>query len=140
MSRDAMRGLKAKVEEEARLYRVNSIVRNIYSAAISVAKNGDMSHKSAIPRTHVMVNATPKAANPFGQAHHQGYGPDPFYLENMVDILDGLRNLFPECTISHSTLSQGTDGKFYDISTLDEKVLPFINRALDQSFIVIDWS
>lgn len=125
-----MRGLKAKVEEEARLQRVNSIIGNIYNYATSVAKNGDMSHKFAIPKTHVNIHT----------GRHQTYGPDPFYLENMVDILDGLRNLFPECTVSHSTLSQGTDGKFYDISTLDEKVLPFINRALDQSFIVIDWS
>ena len=123
-----MRGLKAKVEEEARLYRVSSIVRNIYSYATSVAQKGEMSHKSAIPKTQQM----------FGKRHQTS--SDPFYLENMVDILDGLRTLFPECTISHSTLSQGTDGKFYDISTLDEKVLPFINRALDQSFIVIDWS
>jgi hypothetical protein len=28
----------------------------------------------------------------------------------------------------------------YDISKLDDKVLPFVNRALDQSYIVVDWS
>jgi hypothetical protein len=58
----------------------------------------------------------------------------------MADILSGLQALFPDCIVSHTLLCKGTDGKFYDISTLDEKVLPFVNRALDQSFIVIDWS
>jgi hypothetical protein len=87
--------------------------------------------------------ASYQAANPHFasyQAAQQGRASDPFYVENMFDILRGLQNLFPECTVSHTLLSKGTDGKFYDISTLDEKLLPFVNRALDQSFIVIDWS
>ena len=131
MSRDAMRSLKAKMEEEVRLQKIKIIIDGIYYRAVTAAKvKTDTSFKMEIPKTHVMV----------GPVRHQGYVSDPFYIENMVDILDGLRTLFPDCTVSHSTLSQGTDGNFYDISTLDEKVLPFVNRALDQSFIVIDWS
>jgi hypothetical protein len=58
----------------------------------------------------------------------------------MPDILAGLKELFPGCDVTHTLLSKGTDGKFYDISKLDDKVLPFVNRALDRSYIVIDWS
>jgi hypothetical protein len=58
----------------------------------------------------------------------------------MPDILTGLQELFPGCDVTHTILSRGTDGKMYDISKLDEKVLPFVNRALDQSYIVVDWS
>jgi hypothetical protein len=126
MSRDAMRGLKAKVEEEIRLQRVRIIIDSIYSQAVAAAKaKADTSFKMEIPKT---------------PRQFRSLGSDPFYIENMADILSGLQTLFPDCTVSHTLLSQGTDGKFYDISTLDDKILPFVNRALDQSFIVIDWS
>lgn len=131
MSRDAMRGLKAKIEEEVRVQKIRIIIDGIYSQAVTAAKvKTDTSFKMEIPKTNVI--------NPQTGRHQTS--SDPFYLENMAHILSSLRDLFPDCTVSHSTLSQGTDGKFYDISTLDEKVLPFINRALDKSFIVIDWS
>ena len=163
MSRDAMRGLKAKVEEEVRLQRVDQIARNIYSYAVSAAKaNTDTSYNFPIPfdispqpKRAIQVAQAPQkviaskkeeqfnqhfASYQAAQAAQQGRPSDPFYLENMPDILSGLQELFPDCTVSHTLLCKGTDGKFYDISTLDEKILPFVNRALDQSFIVIDWS
>jgi hypothetical protein len=51
-----------------------------------------------------------------------------------------LNDVFPGCDVSHSIMAKGTDGKLYDVSKLDDKVLPFVNSALDQSYIVIDWS
>jgi hypothetical protein len=129
-----MRVLKAKVDEETRLKRVDSIVRGIYHYTVSAAeKSTDTSFKMEIPKTHQMRTNT-------NSRQYQVHVSDPFYIENMRDILSGLQELFPGCTVSNSTLSKGTDGKFYDISTLDEKVLPFINRDLDQSFIVVDWT
>jgi hypothetical protein len=130
-----MRGLKAKVDEEKRLQRVRSIIDGIYSQAVATAKGyTEASYSSPIP---LDMSRQPKRAI---QVAQQGRPSDPFYIQNMPDILSGLQTLFPECKVSHTLLSQGTDGKFYDISTLDEKSLPFVNRALDQSFIVIDWS
>ena len=136
MSRDAMRSLKAKVEEEVRLQKIRIIIDGIYSQAVAAAKTKtDTSFKMEIPKTHQMVTAPSPQTR-----QYQILASDPFYLKNIADILSGLQTLFPDCTVSHTLLSQGTDGKFYDISTLDEKILPFVNRALDQSFIVIDWS
>jgi hypothetical protein len=37
-------------------------------------------------------------------------------------------------------LSRGNDGKMYDITNIDEKMRPFINRNYDRTYIVIDWS
>lgn len=157
-----MRYLKAKVDEEMRLKRIDSIVRGIYTQAVGAAQKGETSFKSPIPLDmnpqstgipQVAQNSVKKviskkeaqfdtqmASYHAYRAANPGRPLDPFYIENMRDILSGLQELFPACTVSNSTLSQGTDGKFYDISTLDEKVLPFINRALDQSFIVVDWT
>jgi hypothetical protein len=163
MSRDTMRGLKAKVEEEKRLQGIKERVSYIYSQAVATAKGyTETSYNFPIPfdmspqpkRTIQVAQAPQKmiaskkeavfdaqmASYQAAQAAQQGRPSDPFYIQNMPDILSGLQTLFPECKVSHTLLSQGTDGKFYDISTLDEKSLPFVNRALDQSFIVIDWS
>lgn len=71
--------------------------------------------------------------------YYQG-ASDPFHIKNMNDILAGLRDLFPDCAVSHTLLCQAKDGKLYDVATLDNAVLPFVDRALDQSYIVIDWS
>ena len=156
-----MRYLKTKVDEEARVKRVDSIVRGIYTQAVGAAQRGDTSFKSPIPfDMNPQSRAIPQVAQTIVKkvaskeqlfdeqmaafhayrAANPGRPLDAFYIVNMRDILSGLQELFPDCIVSNCTLSQGTDGKFYDISTLDEKILPFINRALDQSFIVVDWS
>ena len=123
MSRHAMRELKAKTEEDTRIQQVKYIVNQVYQAAVQTAKSKtDSSYNHPLPQ----------------QQHRMQ--TDPFYLKNMPDILAGLQELFPDCAVSHTLLSKGTDGKMYDISKLDDKVLPFVNRALDQSYIVIDWS
>jgi hypothetical protein len=121
MSRDTMRGLKAKYEEAARIQQVKQIVQQVYQAAVQTARSKDDTSYN----------------HPLPPAHHADHS---FYLKNVPDILAGLQELFPGCAVSHTLLSKGTDGKMYDISKLDDKVLPFVNRALDQSYIVVDWS
>ena len=163
MSRDAMRGLKAKLEEDVRLQGIKERVTYIFTQAWTAAKtNADTSFNFPIPfdmspqpKKTIQVTQVPQkmviskkealfdaqmSSYQAARAAGAGRPSDPFYIENMPDILSGLQELFPGCTISHSIMCQGTDGKVYDISTLDEKVLPFVNRALDQSFIIIDWS
>lgn len=122
MSRDTMRELKATFEEAARIQQVKQIVQHVYQAAVQTAKTkNDTSYNHSLPHARDHMNHS-------------------FYLKNMPDILAGLQELFPGCAVSHTLLSKGTDGKMYDISKLDDKVLPFVNRALDQSYIVVDWS
>ena len=97
MSRDAMRELKAKTDEAARvkqeaaqekaqiqreaqrLFAINSFVTKVYHHAVEAAKSkADTSYKYSL-------------------------GPMPdFYLKNMPDILAGLQGLFPGCNVSHT--------------------------------------
>jgi hypothetical protein len=139
MSRDAMRELKAKTEEAARIQQLKNIVQQIYQAAIQTAKSKtDTSYNHPLPLTRAVSETVVLGSQKFGC--NSNMITDPFYLKNMPDILAGLQELFPGCDVTHTLLSRGTDGKMYDISKLDEKVLPFVNRALDQSYIVVDWS
>lgn len=145
MSRSMMQELKSQKEEEARHEKIKNIVRIIYNGAYTSAKNGqDSSYNYPIPLVNTQVHLTPNIpclSRP-GISFPAPYkkSSDPFYVENMPYILNSLQNLFPECTISHSIMTKAKDGKLYDVSKLDDIVLPFVDCALEQSYIVIDWS
>ncbi len=163
-SRAMMQELKSQKEEEVRQKQIKKIVEEIYKEAIQVAeKTSDTSYNYEVPSTNMataplyqrsqtkadyllrkkkhedMLHNRYISNAPFQHPYNQG-GPDPFHIKNVPDILAGLRNLFPDCAVSHTLLCQAKDGKMYDIAKLDDAVLPFVDRALDQSYIVIDWS
>jgi hypothetical protein len=126
MSRAMMQQLKSQKEEKVRLNRVKQISDSIYDHAIQRASaSTDTSFKHQIPR---------------GRYNSMGDSSDPFYLNNMTDILAELQTLFPGCSVTHSLMAKGRDGKLYDLSKLDDSVLPFVDQTLEQSYIVIDWS
>jgi len=162
MSRSMMQQLKSQKEEEVRQAKIKNIVHEIYKEAVQVAeKTVDSSYNHEIPSTQMAPNpisyrnqmksdylrqqaqqqmsSNRNNSTPFQHDYTRG-GPDPFHIKNISDILDGLRNLFSDCAVSHTLLCQAKDGKMYDIAKLDDAVLPFVDRALDQSYIVIDWS
>ncbi len=145
MSRTMMQELKAQKDEEARQGQIKAIVTQIYNGAYTCAKNGQgTSYNYPIPIVNTPAHLTPNVpclSRP-GISFPAPYkkSSDPFHLENMPDILASLQRLFPECTISHSIMARAKDGKLYDVAKLDDAVLPFVDRALEQSYIVIDWS
>jgi hypothetical protein len=118
-SRNDLQQLKAKTDEQNRLNQINQIVNQIYSNVINQAKT------QTITSYNHQIN------------HHNG---PQFYENNKDDIINGLKKLFLDCSINYKMLSRGTDGKMYDITNIDEKMKPFINRQYDQAHIVIDWS
>ena len=63
-----------------------------------------------------------------------------FYPNNMPEILKRLQTLFPNCQVSHTLLSHGSDGKLYDISKIEDKDLHLVDTVSENSYIVIDWS
>lgn len=143
MPRSMMQTLKAHTDEEFRMSRVNEVVNTIYTYTINSAKTtNDTSYNHVIPfaSAHQTPNIPCLSRPGIGFPAPYKRSSDPFYIENMSDILGNLQLLFPECSVSHSIMAKGTDGKLYDISKLDDKVLPFVDRALDKSYIVIDWS
>ena len=119
ITRDEMRGLKAKKDEENRLREINSIVKEIYNMTIRNAEQtSDLSFKYPIQH--------------------------PTYEKNITDILSALQVLFPECLIEYKNQCQGLDGKWYDISLIDDLMQTFIDmkngRIQTQKNIIIDWS
>jgi hypothetical protein len=119
ITRDEMRGLKIKKDEENRLREINNIVNIIYSKTIQTAEQ------------------TSESSFKYPIQH-------PSYEKNITDILSGLQVLFPECLVEYKNLCQGHDGKWYDISLFDETMKQFIDinnfRTRAQKYIVIDWS
>jgi len=139
MSRNAMRSLKSDEDEKVRLTKIKEIVQTIYTYAIQYAKGStETSYRYMVPKVDPAYG--PTMIMPMNRPNQHYDIPNPFYIENMPSILAVLQDLFPDSSVSHTLLAKGTDGKFYDISKLDDKVLPFVNRALDESYIVIDWS
>ena len=63
-----------------------------------------------------------------------------FYLSNMAAILNSLKGLFPDSSVSHTLLAEGKDGKLYDIEKLTDCNLSLVDTALEDSYIFIDWS
>jgi hypothetical protein len=119
IARDEMRGLKTKKDEENRLREINSIVNEIYRKSIETAEHtSELSFK--YPIRH------------------------PIHQNNITDILSALQLLFPECLVEYKNLCQGLDGKWYDISLIDDMMKQFINmknsHIQTQKNIVIDWS
>jgi hypothetical protein len=133
VTRDTLRNLKNKIHEEMRIQEVNHCISQVYSAIIQKAKTStETSYYYMLP------------SFPVSKATHLPVPHPEFHRENIEDILHGLRTLFPDCSVEYSTLTQGQDGKLYDISKMDEKVMQFAFHPSymkrTQEYIVIDWS
>jgi hypothetical protein len=132
VSRSYLQTLKATKQEEKRLEMIRQCVNKIYTYAIQTAEITTNTFYSFDinphhPRSH------------FGQEPYTD-GEHKFYKDNMSDILTGLQVLFQDCSVKFTKMCTGNDGKRYDISTLDEKMLPFVNQKQIFECIVIDWS
>ena len=119
ITRDEMRGLKAKKDEENRLREINILVNNIYTWTIQTAqRTSELSFKYHIR--------------------------DPTHEKYITDILSALQVLFPDCLVEYKNQCQGLDGKWYDISLIDDLMQTFIDmkngRIQTQKNIIIDWS
>jgi len=117
ISKNDLQQLKAKTDEQNRLNHINQIVNNIYSTVINQAKTQTITSYK-----------------------HQLQHDPSFYEKNKDDIINNLKTLFPDCSIDYKMLSRGNDGQMHDITNIDEKMKPFINRQHAQAHIVIDWS
>ena len=146
-SRAMMQELKSQKEEELRQNQIKKIVEEIYADAVNIASTSIASSFNFKIPTHNYVpfdiRASRKIMTQRESLEKQRLSnplDNTFHIKNMSDIMAGLRDLFPDCAVSHTLLCQAKDGKMYDVAKLDDAVLPFVDRALDQSYIVIDWS
>jgi len=115
VTRDELRGLYAKKHEEERVKKVREIVISIYSQVIN----------------HASRSADTTFSHHFMSAHLPGI-PSDFYSPNMLDIVAGLQELFPDSTIT-LRVHNGTMS-----STLDPEFIGFPGQQIQ--VLVIDWT
>ena len=120
MTREALQGLKAKAIEDRRREYVRQQIHQIYLTVISHAKGQGPTQDSQTSYNHAVQPKLEKIT--------------------IADILSGVQELFPDCSVVHTLLARGRNGKLYDISKIDDTILPLIDAALNDSYIVIDWS
>ena len=141
MSRTIMQELKSQTDENIRQGQIKKIVEEIYNkSVIQASTTSETSFNFKIPPAQFIQDPNKKNARQQTVRSNNTGPADPFYIKNMPDILTGLHDLFPGCAVSHTLLCQAKDGKLYDIAKLNDSILPFVDRALDHSYIVIDWS
>ena len=129
VSRASMQALKAKKDEEKRLKdeeerlaRIKQTVQRIYTQAINTAaETTNTSFQYQIP-------------------HVDSRTICPFHLANMKEIISELETLFPDCSVKHTQMAQGRDGKLYDLSSIDEHLRPLINVHRMVEGIIVNWS
>lgn len=157
-SRETMRALKGQKDEDIKNLKIESVVKQIYEDVVRFAeKNTETLYRVTMP-TPISNNAQTRSVNRMSFGHitmpssikqnggcHNTYGITlDDVLANMEEILTRLQCLFPDCIIEYKkvSLAMGKDKKEYDISTLDERIRPFIdlNQSWTNEYIVIDWS
>ena len=144
-SRANMRLLKEQKDEEGHQRKLEEVVRNIYSSAVSFAeRNAETIYRFTIQngyQQNVVIPSTIPSNHNLQSILHINR---EYIVKNVDEILTRLRSLFPECSVEYKTVSMamGRDGKEYDISNLDDKLRPFIDtaRAQTKEYILIDWS
>ena len=99
--------------------RIQNIVADVLSSALSAAIQGLTSYEYEVPSD--------------GESN-------TVHVEQMNQILASLRELLPDSRVVHTLLAQGSDGKLYDIATMDDRILGLVDSALNSSYIVVDWS
>lgn len=140
ISRETLRGLKAQKEEERRQENIGGIVMNIYRQVVQVASTTtDTSYAYPFPKSDHWQAREKKAAKKTFDGTPIGDN-EPFFMDNIEDIIEKLQALFPDCAIRYTGLVTAQNGKKYDTSTLDEAMLSFINRDSEHLHLIIDWS
>lgn len=137
ITREYLRSLKRKAEEQQVSSLINKTLEIIYTNVITHATKSDETfYRHAIP--------TPPPINTVYLEMGHTSLPVTFatiYNTHLNDILQGLRELFPDSTISKKILTRGSDGKLLDITDIPEILESNVLKTIhSQWYIVIDWS
>jgi hypothetical protein len=149
MTSKALRNYKADKEEQERQDKILTIVDKIYFLVIETCE--------------YTINTNYLYEIPYDPQTYESQGiMHWFYKENMKDILDTLKLVFPDSRIQHKTFIKCSDTKIYDMSKLDENIIVvgegiekeifkidpstdqnarrIITRGIKKEYIDIDWS
>ena len=116
MSREVMQGLKVRNDNEEYAEYIKAYVKNIYDRAVYVAKKST--------NTKYIYEIKDNKA----------------VIDHIDEVLISLKYLFPRCAIKHCLMASNKKGQLFNITTLTDEELKNVDHALDNSYIVIDWS
>ena len=133
ITRGEMRGMKEKKDEELRIEKINRCVQTIYQQAIKAAE-------TSTSTTYSFDIDPGQTRQKMHNINDQDVSEYIFYKDNMTEILVNLWSLFPGCTVKLAKMCTCKNGKRYDISTMNNIMLAFINPQKSFECIVIDWS
>ncbi len=139
-TRDELRKMKSDREEAERKECIEEVISWLYRRIIETAKqSSDTSYKlQLLAASRENIQMVRQMQNGMYDEHKIYY--TGFILEASDEVLQHLRSTFPGCAVEIKTLSKATDGKMYDVSTLDEATLRFVDRRNDQTYLIVDWS
>ena len=123
LTRDVLRGLKQKVDEEKRQKSIDDAVQMLYIAAAQTAKTSIDTFFSYVLPT---------------------YEETPYRLYGQ-EILDRVKKLFPDSDVSYNFVVLDNRGRRHILNKLDPALHPFIVKDRKNEFrkewaIIIDWS
>jgi len=116
ISREQMQGLKVKSEIEEYNEYLQAYIKFIYDRAVHVAKKSS--------NTKYIYEIKDNKA----------------IIDHIDEVIIGLKYLFPRCMIKHCLMASNKHGQLFDITTLTDDDLKNVEYAVDNSYIVIDWS
>jgi hypothetical protein len=137
MSREAMRTLKARENQDRLQAKVSEIVRKIYECAIVSAKEVDATcYRFPIPK----IPTTGKSSYTYAPSMSPfDMTTNDICVRHIDTILTQLQQLFPGCDITRKLLSRGEDWQLHDCSQMEGCVRGIVHRQFDQEYIVIEW-
>ncbi len=142
-SRDAMRELKGAKDEEAHILMINSVVKQLYEETVRFAERTRETFYK-INMINKSYNSSKLPSNSNTLYYHDLNIPREYVREHMEEILTHLRRLFPDCSVEYKKVSmaRGRDGIEYDITTMDNILLSFIDvrQGRTEEYIMIDWT
>lgn len=121
VSIDTMRGMKAKKDEDVRRFQVQSLIKIIYAQALEKA-----STTTETSYAHL--------CSPYIQH------PPEISVQNMAEVLAGLRDLFPGCRITAKKFNQHfsiTHGQLQPVEV--DNIYTFADTTA-RDYIIVDWS
>jgi len=133
-TRAELLGMAKEIEDQARADTIKVIVDNVYSHVLGDASNRNRNRyglKSAAPTVsrYSLSNIQSRV----------GGGYETFLEHNIGEILEKVRELFPDCEVSTKMLfaEQRRDG-----TTIYTEISPFSQYPAHSiaSYIVVDWS
>ena len=142
-SRDAMRELKAGKDEEAHILMINSVVKQLYEETLRFAERSQETVYK-INMINKSYNSSKLPSNSNSSYLHNLQIASEYVREHMEEILTHLRRLFPDCSVEYKKVSmaRGRDGIEYDITTMDNILLSFIDvrQGRTEEYIMINWT